>query len=157
MHTKKIFGILGLFAAVVLFTALQADSFLTAFNIENLIRRTSLFGILSIGVAFVIITGGIDLSIGSVICLVGCGLPWLVMKHGWPIGVAAPVMIAVAAASPIPVAAPVTMAPLPSSFAMAISFVAEKSWVVVAIVRDLAAEFKIDFRSGLGYSVEHRT
>ena len=63
MQTKKIFGILSLLVAVVLFTASQSGSFLDPFNLENLIRRTSLFGIISIGVAFVIITGGIDLSI----------------------------------------------------------------------------------------------
>jgi ribose/xylose/arabinose/galactoside ABC-type transport system permease subunit len=74
---KKTFGILGLLIVVFLVTAYMADSFLTPFNLENLIRRTSLFGIISIGVAFVIITGGIDLSIGSVVCLIGCGLPFL--------------------------------------------------------------------------------
>ena len=74
---KKTFGIFGLLLVVFLATAYMADSFLTPYNLENLIRRTSLFGIISIGVAFVIITGGIDLSIGSVICLVGCGLPFL--------------------------------------------------------------------------------
>jgi len=74
---KKTFGIFSLLLVVFLATAYMADSFLTPFNLENLIRRTSLFGIISIGVAFVIITGGIDLSIGSVICLVGCGLPFL--------------------------------------------------------------------------------
>lgn len=74
---KKTFGILGLLIVVFLATAYMAESFLTPFNLENLIRRTSLFGIISIGVAFVIITGGIDLSIGSVVCLIGCGLPFL--------------------------------------------------------------------------------
>ena len=62
---KKTFGILGLLIVVFLATAYMADSFLTPFNLENLIRRTSLFGIISIGVAFVIITGGIDLSIAD--------------------------------------------------------------------------------------------
>jgi len=74
---KKTLGILGLLIVVFLATAYMADSFLSPFNLENLIRRTSLFGIISIGVAFVIITGGIDLSIGSVVCLIGCGLPFL--------------------------------------------------------------------------------
>jgi ribose transport system permease protein len=62
--------------------------FLSSYNLENLIRRTALFGILSIGVAFVIITGGIDLSIGSVVCLVGCGLPWMLAVQGWSLPVA---------------------------------------------------------------------
>ena len=70
---KKILGIFGLLAVVILATAIMTDAFLTPYNLENLIRRTSLFGIISVGVAFVIITGGIDLSIGSVICLIGCG------------------------------------------------------------------------------------
>ena len=81
---KKTFGILGLLIVVFLATAYMADSFLSPFNLENLIRRTSLFGIISIGVAFVIITGGIDLSIGSVVCLIGCGLPFLLHVNYTP-------------------------------------------------------------------------
>lgn len=73
LHYKKIFGIFGLLVVICLFTAWQApDSFLKAANIQNTIRWTALFGIISIGVSFVIITGGIDLSIGSVIGLTGC-------------------------------------------------------------------------------------
>ena len=86
--TKKILGILGLLIFVVVVTSIASDSFLTSYNLENVIRRTALFGILSIGVAFVIITGGIDLSIGSVVCLVGVGLPWMVAAKGMPIPVA---------------------------------------------------------------------
>ena len=70
---KKIFGIFGLLVVVVGFTAFMApDSFLKASNIENTVRWTALFGIISVGVSFVIITGGIDLSIGSVVGLIGC-------------------------------------------------------------------------------------
>lgn len=80
---KKILGIFGLLFAVCLFATWASDSFRSGYNIENLFRRTALFGVISIGVAFVIVTGGIDLSIGSVICLVGCGLPWLLTIHHW--------------------------------------------------------------------------
>lgn len=70
---KKIFGIFGLLVVIVLFTAIMAgESFLKPANIENTIRWTALFGIIAVGVSFVIMTGGIDLSIGSVICLIGC-------------------------------------------------------------------------------------
>ena len=72
---KKILGILLLLVFVFIATSIISDVFLDPYNLENLLRRTALFGIISIGVAFVIITGGIDLSIGSVVCLVGCGLP----------------------------------------------------------------------------------
>jgi len=82
---KKILGITALLVAVCIITALASESFLSGYNLENLIRRTALFGIISIGVAFVIVTGGIDLSIGSVVCLIGCGLPWLLTTQHWPL------------------------------------------------------------------------
>jgi ribose transport system permease protein len=46
----------------------------------------------------VIITGGIDLSIGSLVCLVGVLLPYLLTQHGWPVaaGVVAVMSLAVA-------------------------------------------------------------
>ncbi len=93
---KKILGISALLAVVCIVTALASDSFLSGYNLENLVRRTALFGIISIGVAFVIVTGGIDLSIGSVICLVGCGLPWLLTTHHWSLPAA---LLTVAAVS----------------------------------------------------------
>lgn len=82
---RKILGITVLLIVVCCITALASSSFLSAYNLENLIRRTALFGIISIGVAFVIVTGGIDLSIGSVVCLVGCGVPWLLTTQGWSV------------------------------------------------------------------------
>lgn len=95
---KKILGILGLLLVVSAITALCSDRFLTAVNIENLVRRSALFGVISIGAAFVIVTGGIDLSIGSVICLVGCLLPWLLAEPGWPLVAALPFVLALSAA-----------------------------------------------------------
>ncbi len=80
----KIWGIFGLLVAICLYTALSSDHFLRVGNVENLVHRTALFGILSVGAAFVIITGGIDLSIGSLVCLVGVLLPYLLVHHGWP-------------------------------------------------------------------------
>ena len=74
---KKILGILGLLLAIFVVTWIVEPKFVSAYNLQNIIRWTSLFGIISIGVAFVIITGGIDLSIGSLIGLVGCMLPML--------------------------------------------------------------------------------
>ncbi|MCY3787574.1 MAG: ABC transporter permease [Gemmatimonadetes bacterium] len=74
---KKILGILGLLLAIFVVTWIVEPKFVSAYNLQNIIRWTSLFGIISIGVAFVIITGGIDLSIGSLIGLVGCLLPML--------------------------------------------------------------------------------
>jgi ribose transport system permease protein len=79
---KKVLGILGLLVAIVLVTALFAPGFLSPYNVQNLVRWTALFGILSIGVVFPIVSGGIDLSIGSVVGLVGCVMPWLLVERG---------------------------------------------------------------------------
>ncbi|MEZ6105610.1 MAG: ABC transporter permease [Pirellulaceae bacterium] len=56
----------------VILVPLSEGNFSKAENIQNLISRTSMYGILAIGVAFVIMSGGIDLSIGSVVCLIAC-------------------------------------------------------------------------------------
>ena len=82
---KKILGILGLLIAICVFTATLNENFLSAYNMQNTIRWTALYGIISIGVAFVIISGGIDLSIGSVVGLVGSLLAWLLSVKGVPV------------------------------------------------------------------------
>jgi len=82
---KKLLGIFGLLVVVFVITALKNSQFVSAYNLQNLIRWTSLFGIISIGVAFVIISGGIDLSIGSVIGLVGALMAWLLTHKGWSV------------------------------------------------------------------------
>lgn len=58
-------------AVLGLFTYLIEPSFFTQFNLDNLARRSALLGIYAIGVGVVIIAGGIDLSIGSVVALTG--------------------------------------------------------------------------------------
>lgn len=101
---KRILGIFVLLIVVYLATWLMSDlltgrkSFLSPFNQENLLRRTALFGIIGIGVAFVIITGGIDLSIGSVVCLIGVGFPWMVVTKGVPLGLALVIVLIVSLA-----------------------------------------------------------
>ena len=61
-------------------------SFLTPNNLENLLRRTALYGVLGIGVAFVIISSGIDLSIGSLVCLSACLLALFLEVSYVPVG-----------------------------------------------------------------------
>lgn len=94
----KIWGIFGLLVFVCLMTAIASDSFLGVSNLESLVHRTALDGILSIGAAFVIITGGIDLSIGSVVCIVGVLLPYLLTEHNWPVALAVPTVLSLAVA-----------------------------------------------------------
>ncbi len=89
--TTKNLGILLLFVFVFSLTATLSENFLDAYNLRNLIQRASLFGLIGIGVSFVIITGGIDLSIGSVIGLIASALPLMMVTHGW----SSPVALAV--------------------------------------------------------------
>ncbi|GHO90699.1 sugar ABC transporter permease [Reticulibacter mediterranei] len=60
--------VLLIFIAVLM---LATSSFLTWTNLDNLVRQVAVFAILSIGQLFVILTGGIDLSVGSVLGLSG--------------------------------------------------------------------------------------
>lgn len=97
---KKLLGIAGLLLVVgVITTLLSYDegsgnyTFLSAYNLENLLRRLGMFGVLSIAAAFVIVTGGIDLSIGSVVCVAGCVLPWLLSTCGVPAWLALPLVL----------------------------------------------------------------
>ena len=82
---RKTLGIIGLLVVVFVLTAVLEPNFLTAYNLQNTLRWTGLFGIISIGAAFVIITGGIDLSTGSVIALVGVVTPMMLVGLGWPL------------------------------------------------------------------------
>lgn len=85
--SRKVLGIFGLLVVVCAYTSFMAqDSFLKASNIENTVRWTALYGIISIGVSFVIMTGGIDLSIGSVVGLVGCILAMSLQTTYTPLG-----------------------------------------------------------------------
>ncbi|HEX3601996.1 MAG TPA: ABC transporter permease [Lacipirellulaceae bacterium] len=95
----KIWGIFGLLLAICLYTGFSSDRFVRVGNLENLVHRTALFGILSIGAAFVIITGGIDLSTGSLVCLVGVLLPYLLVQHGWPVVAAVVAVLSISVAA----------------------------------------------------------
>jgi ribose transport system permease protein len=67
--------------------SVTTSSFATTENILNLLRQTAIGAILAIGQTFVIITGGIDLSVGSVIAVVGVSFA-LMVTHGVPLAVA---------------------------------------------------------------------
>ena len=94
---KKNLGIFSLLVTVCVITAIYNPKFLTPYNFLNTVRWTSLFAILGIGVSFVIITGGIDLSIGSVIGLVGSSLAVLLTQKHWGIPAALAAVLALSA------------------------------------------------------------
>jgi ribose/xylose/arabinose/galactoside ABC-type transport system permease subunit len=64
-------GIFLAFTVIVVVSSLVSPFFLTTTNLLNILRQISIIGILSVGMTFVIISGGIDLSVGSVIAISG--------------------------------------------------------------------------------------
>lgn len=64
-------GVLAVLILLFLFFSFSTSSFLTADNLFNVLRQISVSGILAIGMTFVIISGGIDLSVGSILGFCG--------------------------------------------------------------------------------------
>ena len=62
-------GALIALVALIVFGALRYDGFFAAYNFAELLRYNSMFGLVALGMTFVIMTGGIDLSVGSVAAL----------------------------------------------------------------------------------------
>ena len=88
---KKDFGLLVLILVVGAVVALINPRFLSPINLANTANLVGLFGLFAIGQGFVIITGGIELSVGSVIALLGVLFVDLIVNFGvpWPAGGAA--------------------------------------------------------------------
>ncbi|MEG0857458.1 MAG: ribose ABC transporter permease [Terrisporobacter sp.] len=64
---KSLVGLLALITIV----SILSPSFLSTKNIFNILRQTSVNGIIAAGMTFVILTGGIDLSVGSILAISG--------------------------------------------------------------------------------------
>src|SRR5258708_36291461 len=64
-------ALLFLIALVAVFSALRPGVFFTSVNLFNIARQASITGIIAVGMTFVILTGGIDLSVGSVLAVSG--------------------------------------------------------------------------------------
>jgi ribose transport system permease protein len=80
---KKIIGIFILLLVICAVTAIQNPRFLSHANLVNTANTIGLYGIFSIGLGLVIITGGIDLSVGSMIALNGMLLVLALMEWHW--------------------------------------------------------------------------
>jgi galactofuranose transport system permease protein len=56
---------------VCVFASMRYDAFLTPENLLNVVRQNSMLGLVALGMTFVILTGGIDLSVGSLLAVAG--------------------------------------------------------------------------------------
>ena len=93
--SRKEIGILVLLVILCVVVALKNPQFLSATNLQNMSRLIGMFGIFSIGGGIVIITGGIDLSVGSVFALLGVLLSIFLVDLHWPAVVAVMAVLAI--------------------------------------------------------------
>lgn len=63
-------GLIWVLVIMCAVAAFVSDAFLNPFNLINVLRQVALFGIVSVGMTFVILTAGIDLSVGSIVAVV---------------------------------------------------------------------------------------
>src|SRR5215475_11005896 len=97
MLSSQTFWVLVAVILACIFLSFATDSFATAKNLFNITRNVTFVAIIALGMTLVIIIGGIDLSVGSVLCL--CSMVLGVVMHAgysiW-IGIAASLSVALA-------------------------------------------------------------
>ncbi|MDI7863983.1 ABC transporter permease [Rhizobiaceae bacterium n13] len=76
---SQTFWVLIAIVIACIFLSLTTSSFATSANLYNITRNTTFVAIIALGMTLVIITGGIDLSVGSVLCL--CSMVLAVVMH----------------------------------------------------------------------------
>lgn len=82
---QSFFGLVTVFMAAVIFSPRNDGQilFLTSDNLFNIVRAVSEIGIIAVGLTFVILIGGIDLSVGSVLGLAAVGSAVLMVEDGF--------------------------------------------------------------------------
>lgn len=82
----QVFVMIAAIVAIVLFFTFMTDgAYLSARNVSNLLRQTAITGILAVGMVFVIISAEIDLSVGSMMGLLGGAAAIFDVWLGWPL------------------------------------------------------------------------
>ena len=82
----QVFVMIAAIVAIMLFFTWTTDgSYLSARNVSNLLRQTAITGILAVGMVFVIISAEIDLSVGSMMGLLGGMAAIFDVWLGWPL------------------------------------------------------------------------
>lgn len=79
MVASQTFWVVVALLAACLYLSLATDSFATSRNLYNISRNVTFTAIIALGMTLVIISGGIDLSVGSVLCL--CSMVLAVVMH----------------------------------------------------------------------------
>jgi ribose transport system permease protein len=93
---KKELGTFLLLVLLCIVVSILNPRFLAGANLQNMARLIGAYGIFSLGIGMVIITGGIDLSVGSVFALLGVLLSMMLTEWGWPAALAVSAVVAIA-------------------------------------------------------------
>lgn len=111
LHGREVGTLAGLLALCAALWA-ATPHFATPSNLVNVVEQSAIIGIVAVGMTFVILTGGIDLSVGSIVALSGValGTSW---EAGLPIAVAAAVGLSVGLACGVANGALITHGRLP--------------------------------------------
>ncbi|TNJ46860.1 ABC transporter permease [Phaeobacter sp. B1627] len=83
LHSPLALPLIGLIV-VSLLMGFASENFFSVSNIMNVLRQVSIIGILAVGMTFVILTGGIDLSVGAVMALSGTITAGMMVNMGLP-------------------------------------------------------------------------
>lgn len=92
---KKELGIFILLVVLCAVTGSINDKFFSAANLSNLANSVGMYGVFSLGLGLVIITGGIDLSVGSTCALTGVVLSLALVEWQWAWPLAALLVLAI--------------------------------------------------------------
>lgn len=95
LEMRKELGTFVLLLVLCVVLAILNPSFIGGANLQNLARLIGIYGIFSIGIGIVVITGGIDLSVGSVFALLGVLLSIFLVSRHYPPLIAIPAVIGV--------------------------------------------------------------
>lgn len=71
--------------AMVLFFGVMTPRFFAVSNLLNILRQCAMMGVTAVGVMYVLLIGGIDLSVGSQVAFVNILCAYLMARQGWPI------------------------------------------------------------------------
>ena len=86
-------GVMIALALLMIFGTMRYDGFIGAYNLQSVVRYNSMFAFIALGMAFVIISGGIDLSVGSVAAFSSV-VAATMSQHGVAAGVLVPLLCA---------------------------------------------------------------
>jgi ribose transport system permease protein len=97
---QSLFGLLAVFIAAIVFSPSRHGEllFLTTENLANIVRSVSEIGIIAVGMTFVILIGGIDLSVGALVGLAASGVAVLLMERDYGVAPAVALVLVIGAA-----------------------------------------------------------